>query len=484
MPREDEKIGTVIAGKYRIDGFVQKGGMGAVFSATHLDLGRKVAVKMFHRHLTDDSSLVVRFLNEAKGTSRINHRNVVDILDVGMDDEGLPFFVMEYLEGETLKERLTRKGRLSLVETADLVIPVLQGLQAAHLMGIVHRDLKPGNIFIAREADGAETVKILDFGIARFMELEMEGRGLRTATGSLLGTPEYMSLEQARGIRELIDHRTDIYSCGVILYVCLTGKSPLRGATQMDTIQNIAVREVPPPSSEDPDLPAHVDAVIMKAMDRDREKRFQDCASFLGAMEAFYALATTLPARRSPRFVQAGAGAVMPVTLPTSDVSVPDTTMDAAEAAGRPALDTLTPTPSGAVLSPGEAGRPKGRRYLILLLVLIIAAVALLLGGGYLVLQLVRSDETGARPRGAQTAGETPVDRDAAQQEEPEPETAAGPAQTAAAAGTDGSAKKGVSKTETSGKKTGDQDKEKPAKDKGKKDKSKKKKGKGHGKSR
>ena len=283
-----EKIGTSIRGKYKLESLIDTGGMGTVFLATHLALGKKVAVKMLHRSMTTNSGMVVRFLNEAIGTSRVSHRNIVDILDIGIDEGGLPFFVMEYLQGESLKQRLARKEeRLPLEETVDIMIQVLAGLQTAHAKGITHRDLKPGNIFIAREGGGTEIVKILDFGLARFQELEAEGKAVRTDAGVALGTPDYMSPEQLRGIRDEIDYRTDIYSCGIILYRCLTGMSPFHRQSQRDTILSVLQAEALAPSFLLSTIPKEVDRIILKAMDKDRTLRYQDCATFSDAIEAF-----------------------------------------------------------------------------------------------------------------------------------------------------------------------------------------------------
>jgi tRNA A-37 threonylcarbamoyl transferase component Bud32 len=388
MAQDDAYIGRVLEGKYRIDTFIQKGGMGSVYAGTHLNLGRKVAIKTFHRELTEERSFVVRFLNEAKGTSRINHRNIVDIIDIGMDEEGYPFFVMEFLEGESLKSMLHRAGgRLPLHETADLMIQVLFGLNAAHQAGIVHRDMKPGNIFIAREPDGAETVKVLDFGIARFLDFELEGRGMRTETGSLLGTPEYMSLEQARGERELIDHRTDIYACGVILYQCLTGVQPMRGASHIQTLQNIASKAVPPPSSLVDTISPEVDEVVMMAMEREREKRFQDCKSFIEAMDVFYVMAPTLQASREAFlasggkdiFRRTGRSPKQPKGAPAAAAAPPK-----AEAATKAETAPQSiPAASGRyawsrkeILAEAERSRPSRSRGWIVIVILLLVALA------------------------------------------------------------------------------------------------------------
>jgi hypothetical protein len=283
-----DRIGSTIAEKYRLDAIIDRGGMGTVFIATHLDLGKKVAIKLLHTDKRGDDSYVARFMNEAKGTSRLNHRNIVDIIDVGIDRLGLPYFVMEYLEGESLKEKLSKGNlRLTLEETASIMIQVLEGLQVAHARGVIHRDLKPGNIFLAREEGGGEVVKILDFGLARFKELEQEGFAVRTAEGTVAGTPEYMSPDQIVGTRDELDHRTDIYTCGVLLYRCITGVSPFKRKTQKDSILAMLKEEIPPPSAVMSGIPRAVDEVVMKAMARDKTQRFKDCASLIEAMKVF-----------------------------------------------------------------------------------------------------------------------------------------------------------------------------------------------------
>lgn len=296
MNPAEERIGTVIGGKYRIDSLIAMGGMSTVYNGTHLGLGRRVAVKLFHSYLAEDKSLVERFLNEATGTSRINHTNVVTIIDMGQDEEGIPYFVMEYLEGESLRKRLGRgNGRLSISESAAIIIQILYGLEAAHSRNITHRDLKPGNIFISIGTNNSRVVKILDFGVARFRELESEGKDRLTLTGTVMGTPEFMSIEQARAQRDKVDQRSDIYSCGVILYRCLTGISPMKGNSQYETIRNINRKVVLPPSAVAGDIPVEVDYVVMKAMQRKRRRRFQDCRSFIDAMQVFYEVESLPP---------------------------------------------------------------------------------------------------------------------------------------------------------------------------------------------
>lgn len=260
-----------------------------VFLATHMELGRKVAIKIFHPHLVEKKELVYRFLNEARETSKLHHRNIVDVIDIGTDENHIPYFVMEYLTGESLRDKL--KGRdsfLSIKETADIMIQILTGLYVAHSNGIIHRDIKPANVFIVKEEDGTELVKILDFGIAKFLELETAEDRELTTDGTIMGTPSFMSPEQAMGKKNEIDHRTDIYACGMIMYRCLTGLNPFKSDNQYDVFKNIIQMKPPAPSFINEKIHREVDEVILKAIEKDKGKRFQDCKSFIQAMKCFY----------------------------------------------------------------------------------------------------------------------------------------------------------------------------------------------------
>jgi serine/threonine protein kinase len=313
MKTDEERLETTLAGKYRLQTLIQKGGMGTVFEGSHVELGKKIAVKILHPHYAQNREVTHRFLNEARGTARLQHRNIVDVLDIGADEDGIPFFVMEHLTGESLKERFVRRGgRLSLTESADIMIQVLTGLYVAHARGIVHRDIKPGNIFIAKEADGSEVVKILDFGVAKFRELELEDLTELTSSGFVVGTPAYMSPEQAAGKKSDIDHRTDIYSCGLVLYRSVTGTNPFMGETHYETIQAIVNRQAPPPSDIVEGLAPAVDATILKAVEKQKENRFQDCRAFIEAMEVFYGAGENRPSDfslRIPREITPGQAA-------------------------------------------------------------------------------------------------------------------------------------------------------------------------------
>jgi serine/threonine-protein kinase len=218
--------GALLDGRYRIVRLLGEGGMGSVYLASHVGLGRDVAIKFLHADLASRDEMVGRFHREAQAAAAIRHKNIIEVFDVGMSPQGEPFLVMEYLEGESLAGLLKRAGPLNLGAACAVMEPTLQALQAAHRKGIIHRDLKPDNIFLAHQQGEPPVVKIIDFGISKFTQGEIDK--WRTKTGSILGTPAYMSPEQARGSAGL-DHRTDIYSMGTIFFEMLTGALPFAG---------------------------------------------------------------------------------------------------------------------------------------------------------------------------------------------------------------------------------------------------------------
>lgn len=285
---EEKFIGRILDSRYSIERLIEVGGMGSVFEGSHIRLGRKIAVKILHEELIGDKVQTERFLREARAAAEIRHRNVVDVIDIGKTEEGLPYFVMELLEGESLKARMKRLKIIPTLEILWIIQDVLSALSVAHDAGIIHRDMKPGNIFICKEKDGKEIAKILDFGVAKFKYRD-EGDAVHskelTTTGTIVGTPYYMSPEQAMGKRGMIDGRSDIYSCGLILYRGLTGRNPFRGENYNEIIYNILTIEVPPPSSINKGLNPVVDEVVMKAIQREKEKRYKNCQEFIESIE-------------------------------------------------------------------------------------------------------------------------------------------------------------------------------------------------------
>ena len=261
--------GTVF-GKYEIVRCVGTGGMGSVYEATHTLLRKRVAVKTLHPQLTSHFDFRARFLREGETLARIRHPNVVDISDVGVQD-GLTFLVMEFLEGETLYTLLTRERHLDERRIANLMLPLLDGLGAAHAAGVVHRDLKPENIFLARDGKGELHPKLLDFGISK-VEGTPQSLAL-TSGGAMLGTPLYMSPEAARGGAN-VDWRSDEYALGVVLYECATGQLPFHHAGLLDQMNAIVSGVYEHPCAVRPELDPELAEVMIRAMAREPEQRF------------------------------------------------------------------------------------------------------------------------------------------------------------------------------------------------------------------
>jgi serine/threonine-protein kinase len=263
--------GNVIAGRYRLERELARGGMGSVFAAHDTKLRRSVAIKLLVSHTTL-SSLTARrrFEREAMAVAQLQSTHIVQVYDYGVEDD-CPYMVMELLYGEDLRSRLNRRKRLGLEEAGRILIQTAKGLSVAHAAGIVHRDLKPGNIFLVRDRDD-EIAKVLDFGVAKDVtqasELDQD-----TKDGSILGTPRFMAPEQARGIRT-VDHRADLWSLGVILFRALTGQLPFDGPTAADLIVKLCTNDAPSARELAPDLPPEVDAFFAQALARDPDRRF------------------------------------------------------------------------------------------------------------------------------------------------------------------------------------------------------------------
>ncbi len=267
-------VGRVIANRYRILALIGEGGMGAVYVAEHLLIGRKVAVKRLHPELASDEKAIARLEREARAAGSTGHENVVEILDLGFADDGAPFLVMEYLRGRSLAELLETHVQLAPERACRIAGQVLAALEAVHERGIVHRDLKPDNIILTRRRGDPEFVKVVDFGISKVRPVEGEAPLDLTRTGVMLGTPFYMSPEQARGMKTL-DHRLDLFAVGVILYESIGGQLPFEGENYHQLLQAILTGKHTPIRSLCSDLDAGLAAVIERSIALEPEDRFQ-----------------------------------------------------------------------------------------------------------------------------------------------------------------------------------------------------------------
>jgi serine/threonine-protein kinase len=283
----DPLRGRTIGGKYTILERIGVGGMGNVYKASQAGLSRHVAVKILKPELTRDADTVARFSREATAMSLLTHANTTRVYDFGQTDDGQLYLVMEYLEGQLITQRVAEHGPLPIVETLRIGEQILRSLGEAHAKGLVHRDLKPDNIFIVKaEGHYASVVKVLDFGIAKVVAPDRRVDQFETQAGTVFGTPRYMSPEQAQGAP--LDQRSDLYSVGALLYQMLTGRAPF---TDDDAVVVMAkhIQETPElPSKVVPDrhIPASLEAVVMKAMAKPADDRFQSAGEFEAALEA------------------------------------------------------------------------------------------------------------------------------------------------------------------------------------------------------
>lgn len=295
-PGVDPYVGTVVAGRFRVEELIGAGGMGKVYRATHLGLDKVVCLKTLKPSLLEDETVVGRFEREAKAASRLDHPNSIQVLDFGQDERGQLFLVMEYVAGKDLRRLLNDEFPFSERRLGHIVAQVLAALSRAHSMGVIHRDLKPENILVSPRPEDPDTVKVLDFGIAKILDPHTPGL---TRQDMVCGTPEYMSPEQAMG-RD-VDARADLYAVGVILFQCATGRRPFEGRSAMEILQKQVYEKVPALKAANPEAtvsPA-LEALIFRAMDKDPAKRPQTADDFRRELLAATGLVATPPALAS-----------------------------------------------------------------------------------------------------------------------------------------------------------------------------------------
>lgn len=277
---EGLRASELIDGRYRIIEAIGRGGMGSVYRAEHIGLGRMFAIKLLRSEYCQEAAMVRRFQRESRMAASIESEHVVGIVDTGQLGDGRPYFVMELLSGSNLRAELARETSLSPVRAVNIALDVCHGLQRAHALGLVHRDLKPENLFLTRGDDGREVVKILDFGVAKSEDT------VTTQPGALVGTVRYMAPEQV-GLDVPLGPATDIYSLGVIVYEGLCGTAPFAADTVERTLYRVMTANAEPLSERVPGLPAALSDVVAKALSRDSNQRFQSARAFADALAPF-----------------------------------------------------------------------------------------------------------------------------------------------------------------------------------------------------
>jgi serine/threonine-protein kinase len=335
--------GLKVADRFRLVRLLGQGGMGSVWLADHLALEIPCAIKFIDRE-QNSPDVRRRFEREAKAAAQLRGQHVVQILDHGIWEE-VPYIAMEYLEGEDLNARLERLVRLPHAQTVRIVSQVAKGLMRAHAAGIVHRDLKPENIFLTKDGDD-EVVKVLDFGIAKRSQTSLSEAG--TKTGSLLGTPFYMSPEQARGVKS-IDHRSDLFSLGIIAYQCVTGKLPFYSEGLGDVLAQIMYEAIPIPSQQGLQVPPGFDAWWQRASARAVEARFQSAKELADSLAVALGISDSLdipmleprPAEMSSPDLRPG-----PAPSPSTQLAVPGLRPPAHRTIDRSFTRTFDPNPA------------------------------------------------------------------------------------------------------------------------------------------
>jgi beta-lactam-binding protein with PASTA domain/tRNA A-37 threonylcarbamoyl transferase component Bud32 len=351
-------IGRLLDGRYQVRSRIARGGMATVYVATDLRLERRVAVKVMHGHLADDSAFRDRFIQEARSAARLAHPNVVNVFDQGQDSD-MAYLVMEYLPGMTLRELLQEYERLTPEQTLDILEAVLSGLAAAHKAGIVHRDLKPENVLLADDG----RIKIGDFGLARAVSAN-------TATGqALLGTIAYLSPELVT--RGIADTRSDIYAVGIMMYEMLAGEQPFKGEQPMQIAYQHANDQVPTPSTANASVPVELDELVLWATARDPEQRPRDARALL---DELYAVQNRLDARSGdPAPLQ------RTVVFPSAPALPPATTGETQVVGGPPVMLRQEPErsePDSVVALAAAGSRRRARGWVLALLIVMLAALA------------------------------------------------------------------------------------------------------------
>jgi eukaryotic-like serine/threonine-protein kinase len=345
--------GDLLAGKYRVENVLGEGGMGYVVAALHEQLNQRVAVKLLSPLLSENEDSVTRFLREARAAVRIRSEHVARVLDVGELPDGSPYMVMEYLLGRDLSAEIYERKQFEVAQAIDYLLQACEAVAEAHSIGLIHRDLKPSNLFLTHRPDGSPLVKVLDFGISKAIapeEGELELPASLTATHSVLGSPSYMSPEQVRRPKS-VDVRTDIWSLGTILYEFLVGEGPFPGESPLAVLAAVVSDPTPGIRDKRPDVPAELEAVVVKCLRKDPADRYRTIAEFAEVLAPFASAASLPSISRISGIIRSSQPAPAPASYP------PPTITTLKSVGGLPEADTeevrieLTTLPKGVDLT-------------------------------------------------------------------------------------------------------------------------------------
>ncbi len=321
------EVGTVLAGKYRVERVLGEGGMGIVLAARHLKLDEKVAVKVLQPHLARHPEVVARFLREAKAAARIRSDHIARVFDVDTFEDGAPYMVMEYLDGSDLGHLVKTRGPLPPEKAVDYLLQACEAIAEAHALGIVHRDLKPPNLYLTTKLDGSECIKVLDFGIAKIAEEDPSMQ--MTETNRQMGTPHYMAPEQLRSTRNA-DVRSDIWSLGAVLHELITGGPPYPADSIADLAVSMATKPTPSLRTLRPEVAQGLDQAFQRCLQNEPPARFATIAELAAALAPFGAEEARASARRIARMLGGGRASMASVSseatpAPAGVASAPQT---------------------------------------------------------------------------------------------------------------------------------------------------------------
>lgn len=388
--------GDILARKYRVDRVLGEGGMGVVVAAIHVDLGHHVALKMMLPDKEHTPEMRERFLREARAVVRLKSQHVAKVLDVGTDEQDLPFIAMEYLEGKDLHETIKKQGPLSFEDAAEYVLQACEAVGEAHAAGIVHRDLKPANMFLTRDVSGAPCVKVLDFGISKLIGAELA----LTQETQALGSPLYMSPE-ALGSAKNVDARTDIWALGIILFHLVAGRTPFHEATMAQLCTRILTSPPTPLDEYRQDAPGGFEAVIHRCLQRNRDDRYANVAELAHALAPFAPVRARVYVERIARIMGVDLATLgqdpseLLATMPLSSKARP--ALPSLPVAGSTSQAGVVVPAASAVVEMDRPAKPKNN-----LLLIVGAALAILIPGIFLATQFL--DGTPANSNAAPSA--------------------------------------------------------------------------------